>query len=80
MKLLDYLHTMTPEKREGFAMLCGVSMGHLNNVAYGYKTVGAEIAIAIERESAGAVTVEEMRPDMDWAVVRARPGTIPTTE
>ena len=73
MTLLDYLKTMTLKQRAGFATMCGTSPGHLNNVSYGYKTPGAEIAIAIERESAGAVTVEELRPDVPWDVIRGRP-------
>jgi DNA-binding transcriptional regulator YdaS (Cro superfamily) len=32
-----------------------------------------EQCIAIERETAGAVTVEELRPDIDWSVIRGRP-------
>ncbi len=35
--------------------------------------VPAAIAIAIERETAGAVTVEELRPDIDWQVIRGLP-------
>ena len=38
--------------------------------------VPAELAIAIERETAGAVTVEELRPDIDWAVIRGRPAPV----
>lgn len=39
----------------------------------GARTLSAEQCIAIERETAGAVTVEELRPDVDWAVIRGRP-------
>jgi DNA-binding transcriptional regulator YdaS (Cro superfamily) len=35
--------------------------------------VPAEWCVAIERETAGAVTVEELRPDVDWAVIRGKP-------
>jgi DNA-binding transcriptional regulator YdaS (Cro superfamily) len=38
--------------------------------------VPAELAIAIERETAGAVTVEELRPDIDWQVIRGRQSTV----
>lgn len=41
----------------------------------GRRALSAEQCIAIERETAGAVTVEELRPDIDWAVIRGhRPG------
>lgn len=38
--------------------------------------VPAEYCIAIERETGGIVTVEQLRPDVDWGVIRrseARP-------
>jgi DNA-binding transcriptional regulator YdaS (Cro superfamily) len=38
--------------------------------------VPVEACIAIERETAGAVTVEELRPDIDWAVIRGKPATV----
>lgn len=41
----------------------------------GERRVSAELCIAIERETAGAVTVEDLRPDIDWSVIRARPST-----
>lgn len=39
----------------------------------GKRALSAEQCIAIERETAGAVTVEELRPDIDWSVIRAKP-------
>lgn len=56
--------------REAFAVKCGTTFGHLNNVAYGSKTCGESLAINIDRESEGAVTCEECRPDVDWAHLR----------
>jgi DNA-binding transcriptional regulator YdaS (Cro superfamily) len=73
MKLLPYLKTLSPDRRRIFAARCDTSLGHMTNVAYGYKPCAESLAIAIERESAGAVTVEELRPDVDWAVIRGKP-------
>ncbi len=36
----------------------------------GQRSLSAEQCIAIERETAGAVKVEELRPDVDWKVIR----------
>ena len=36
----------------------------------GLKAVPAERCPAIERETAGAVTCEELRPDVPWSVLR----------
>lgn len=65
MKVIDYLKTMDRPDRDAFAQRCGTSLGHLNNVAYGYKPCGPELAVSIEQESGGAVTRQELRPD-DW--------------
>lgn len=37
----------------------------------GKRTPNVETCIAIERETAGEVTVEQLRPDIDWSVIRA---------
>ena len=71
MVLLDYLKTLpVPGGRGEFAERCGTSLGHLNNVAYGYKPCGEALAVCIERESSGAVRVETLCPDVDWRVIR----------
>lgn len=72
MRLLDFLKTLRPSERGAFAARCGTSRGHLTNVAYGYKPCGESLAIQLERETAGAVTVEELRPDVPWHVIRGR--------
>lgn len=73
MKLLDYLKTMPIEERDIFAVNCGTSLGHLNNVAYGYRPCGEKLAVDIERESEANVTVEELCPSVDWKVIRGKP-------
>jgi DNA-binding transcriptional regulator YdaS (Cro superfamily) len=37
----------------------------------GKRTPSVSVCIAIERETAGEVTVEQLRPDIDWSVIRA---------
>lgn len=73
MDLKTYLSTLTLKERDALADKCGTSAGHLRNVSYGYRSCGESLAIALERESGGSVTCEELRPDVDWSVLRGRP-------
>lgn len=70
MELKAFLQTMTTKERESFASRCETSAGHLRNLSYGYRRCAESLAIAIERESAGQVTAEELRSDVDWAFIR----------
>jgi DNA-binding transcriptional regulator YdaS (Cro superfamily) len=70
MDLRAYMASIPVKDRPAFAARCGTTAGHLQNVAYGYKPCGEGLAISIERESKGSVTVEELRPDVDWAYIR----------
>ncbi len=69
--LKAYLKSLSIEQRNSFADRCETSLGHLNNVAGGHKICGEKLTIAIERESNGAVRCEDLRPDVDWAFMRA---------
>jgi len=53
---------MPMNERERFAAQCGTSYGHIRNVAYG-KTCAEELAIAIEKESGGIVTIAELHAE-----------------
>lgn len=72
MNLKPYINSLDPEGRATLAGKCDTSVGHLNNVMYGYKPCGPELAVLLERATAGAVTCEEMRPDVRWHRVRDR--------
>jgi DNA-binding transcriptional regulator YdaS (Cro superfamily) len=68
MELKPYLQSLpNAAAREAFATRCGTSIGHLNNVANGYndKKCSTELAVAIELESCGVVTRQELCPD-NW--------------
>lgn len=71
MDLLTYFKSLPKEERATFAERCGTTEGHLRNVAYSCKSCAAELAVNVERESDGAVRVEEIRPDIDWSVIRS---------
>lgn len=66
MELKEYIKPMTSEERERFAIKCGTTKGHLNNVMYGYKPCGTDLAVAIEAETKKKVTRKELRPDDFW--------------
>jgi DNA-binding transcriptional regulator YdaS (Cro superfamily) len=66
MKLSAYIKQLsTQEARENFARQCGTSLGHLRNVAYGYRPCAAELAVCIEQVTDGAVTRQELCPS-NW--------------
>lgn len=71
MDLKIYYLALDANARESLARRCNTSVGHLRNVAYG-KTCGETLAMNIERETLGAVTCEELRPDLaeQWAYLR----------
>jgi DNA-binding transcriptional regulator YdaS (Cro superfamily) len=62
MNLKSYLRTLKICEREPFASRCGCSLQHLRFVAYGAKRCSETLALAIERETGGQVTVAELRP------------------
>lgn len=65
-----WLGIPVPDRPE-FAHRCGTTHKYLNMVAHGQKQrVGESLAIAIDRETAGAVRCEDLRPDVDWPYLR----------
>ena len=71
MDLKPYLFALPMRQRHEFAERCGTTYGHLRNVAYGSKTCAESLAINVDRESRGVVRCEDLRPDVDWAYLRA---------
>lgn len=66
MKLKQHLKDLGDlEAREAFAARVESSLGHLQNVAYGYKPCAPLLATAIERETARSVMRWDLRPE-DW--------------
>jgi DNA-binding transcriptional regulator YdaS (Cro superfamily) len=70
MTLHEYLKSLDKAALGVFAIRCGTSVGQLKQVAYGNRRAGAALAVGIERESAGSVTCEQLRADIDWAYLR----------
>ena len=80
MDLRTYIYSLTVEDRIAFAKKCDTSRHHLQNCAYGYKPIGAKLAVAIERESRGALNVDSVLPakwqrvkDKSWPHPLGRP-------
>lgn len=70
MDFKEFFTGMPPEDRSDFAERCKTTVGHLRNVAYGFRPCGESLAIDIDRESKGKVSCESLRPDVDWPYLR----------
>ena len=55
------------------AGVLNVTPGAVNQWVTTHRPIPAERCPDIERATNGAVTREELRPDVDWAVLRASP-------
>ncbi|MBL8469662.1 YdaS family helix-turn-helix protein [Methyloversatilis discipulorum] len=62
MDLKSFWTSMSVPERAAFAVRCGTTFKHLQNVVYG-RTCAPELAIAIEQESGGKVLCDLIRPD-----------------
>lgn len=77
-KLRAYLKSLgSDEARKAFAKRCSTSLKYLRNASYGFRTLGPEICVNLERESDGALSRRDLRPD-DW--VRIWPELAPQNE
>jgi len=66
MDLKTYLFNLSVAERDQFARDCDSTLGHVQNIAYGYRTASTELAVSIELVSKGQVTRVEMFPDSFW--------------
>lgn len=64
-KLKSFFAGMPCADRDLFAERCGTTAAFLRNIIYGQRKAGEKLCVAIERESRGAVTRRDLRPD-DW--------------
>lgn len=69
--LLEYLNGLSKAARLEFVRRCGTTEGYLRKAASIKQRLGAELCIALERESGGAVRCEDLRGDVDWAYLRS---------
>lgn len=70
MRRMDHLKshwkTLSHEQREAFASRCNSTVGHIQNVMYGVRPCSAELAVAMELESGGALACEETASQLSW--------------
>lgn len=70
-KLLAYLNGLTKAERSALAIRCETSEGYLRKAISKGQRLGERLCINLERESGRAIRCEELRPDVDWAYLRA---------
>ncbi|ENX57623.1 MULTISPECIES: YdaS family helix-turn-helix protein [Acinetobacter] len=75
--LKDFFLPLNDEERESFATSCGTTIGQTLQIMYGNRNCNPALAIAIDRESKGAVPCESLCPDVDFQYLRNLTPTIP---
>lgn len=73
MELKTYLRPMSAAERDKFARRCGTTIGHMTNVAGHHKPCSPKLAAAIEVQSGGEVSRQEMRDDWREIWLELRP-------
>lgn len=69
MKLNEYLET---NNAANLARGIGVTPAFVSQWINGHRPIPAGRCPAIERATGGAVRCEELRPDVDWSVLRGQ--------
>ena len=70
-KLKLLLRTMTADEQKQFAVNCGTTIGYLRKrISDRTANLGEKICIEIEHNSNGIVRCEDLRPDVNWSVIR----------
>ena len=70
-KLLAYLNNLPKAARSDYVSRCHTSEGYLRKAISKGQRLGEGLCISLDRESAGAVRCEDLRPDVDWAYLRS---------
>ena len=60
------------QARIAFAQRLGTSLAYLLHLVSGRRQASMEMALMIEKETHGEVTVEQLTPDADWSYVTQR--------
>ena len=69
-KLLAYIKGLPLAEREHFAARCGTTLGYLRKACSIKQKLNEMVCLRISSESGHLVTPEDLRPDVDWALVR----------
>ena len=72
-KLRAYLNSMQTDEQVNFAIACGTTINYLRKrLSDKSAALGEKICIEIEDKSKGQVRCEELRPDVNWSVLRKK--------
>lgn len=69
-KLLAYINKLNPLERSKFEKACGTKINYLRKAISIEQRISEGLCINIERETSGVIRCEDIRPDVDWWVVR----------
>lgn len=70
MQLQEYLNIHGQGARVKLAQELGTHIQQITNFAYGYRRPNIQAALKINRFTEGSVTLNELRPDIDWCQMR----------
>lgn len=70
MDLKTFLDNLPKGGRAKLAARCGASAAYLQQISVGRRNCPGWLAVAIERETGGAVIAEILDPKTDWAYIR----------
>ena len=66
-----YLNSLSVDDQHAYAHRCRTTVGYLRKALSINQTLNEGLCILLDRESSGAVPMELVRPDVDWAYVRS---------
>lgn len=72
-KLRTYLNSLSTDDQFFFAKRAGTTVGYLRRRIHDGGNISLNLAAALERESRGAVTVEDLRPYISVAYMAGTP-------
>ena len=67
-----YFHKLSSQEKKEFAVRCETTVARLRNIAYGFSSPSVGVALILERESKGGITLKDLRPN-DWFKYRSTP-------
>lgn len=70
-KLRHYINSLTKEQRVVFFLACDTTEGYLRKACSTGECLNSDLCILIEEASTRAVMCEDLRPDCNWAYIRA---------
>lgn len=73
IELRSYLRSLKPDEQVSYALRCGTTIGYLRKAMSTGQMLREGLCIKLEQESDGRVSLEGLRPDVNWDYLRQRP-------